>query len=195
MPLEIRFGIDASRLKAGEKVEIVWRENEIVNPHVLIVGMSGAGKTHNLRRMIKHLEDSADKPIRIHVFDVHGDIELPRASTVMFSKQTSHGLNPLVINPDPHYGGVRKRIQSFISILNRSRALGTKQENVIRNLLGDLYEIHGFRLNNPETWHVNTEDSKIESIDGKLYLDVPFSEKDDAHALGARWDGEDRNGW
>lgn len=195
MPLEIRFGADAGRMKAGEKVDITWRENEVVNPHILVVGMSGAGKTHNLRRMAKQIEETADEPVRIHVFDVHGDIEIPGASTVMFSEQTSYGLNPLTINPDPHYGGVRKRIQSFLSILNRSRALGAKQENVIRNLLTDLYGAHGFRLNNPETWYVNPHESEIEAVDGRLYLDVPFSEKDDARAMGAVWDGGDRKGW
>lgn len=192
MPLEINFGFDAGKLKLGQKADVTWRETDVVNPHILMVGMSGAGKTHNLRRIIKQLVESADEPIRIHIFDVHGDIEIPGASQIMFSEQTSHGLNPLTINPDPHYGGVRKRIQSFISILNRARTLGVKQESVIRNLLTDLYAARGFRINNPESWQIHLDESDIEMVDGRLYLDVPFAEKDDANDLGAHWDGK---GW
>ncbi len=195
MGLEIKFGLEAAKLKAGEKQDVVWREFDVVNPHILLVGMSGSGKTHNLIRMAQNLDSTADEPIRVHVFDVHGDIDIPGASMVMFSEQTSHGLNPLLVNPDPHHGGVRKRIQSFISILNRTRALGTKQENVIRNLLHDLYSAHGFMLNDPSTWIVQSTDTDIETVDGRLYLDVPFSDKGEVSALGATWDGGDRKGW
>jgi hypothetical protein len=195
MPLEIKFGMDAVRLKEGAHVDITWRETDVVNPHILMVGMSGAGKTHNLRRIVRQLVETSDAPIRIHIFDIHGDIDVPEASTVMFSEQTSYGLNPLIINPDQHHGGVRKRIQSFISILNRSRSLGSKQENIIRNLLTDLYVAHGFRLNNPETWLVSPHDSDLDAVDGRLFLDVPFSEKEDARALNARWDNDHKGWW
>lgn len=194
MGVELKFGLDATKLKAGEKTEVTWRECEVVNPHILLVGMSGAGKTHNLRRMVKQLVSSAEDSIRVHVFDVHGDIDIPDASTVMFSEQTSFGLNPLIINPDPHHGGVRKRIQSFISILNRARALGAKQENVIRNLLTDLYAAHGFLLNDPGTWPVDTSQTDIDIVDGRLYLDVPFTEEEDARSIGVNLDRE-RKGW
>ena len=152
MVAKITFGMDANHLKVGQSHPVVWDETQVVNPHILIVGMSGAGKTHNLRRMVKQLKESAAGDIRIHVFDVHGDIDIPGASTLMFSEQTPYGLNPLVVNPDPDFGGVRKRIQSFIAILNRARTLGAKQENVIRNLLTDLYRSRGFEVNVPASW-------------------------------------------
>src|SRR3546814_9934988 len=82
------------------------------------------------------------RPLRFHVFDVHGDIEIEDASSVMFSEQTQYGMNPLRVNPDPHFGGVRKKVQGFISTMNRvSGALGTKQEACLRNILYDSYEI------------------------------------------------------
>lgn len=48
----------------------------------------------------------------------------------MFSEQTTYGMNPLRVNPDPHFGGIRKRVQGFITTINRviMRALGPKQE-------------------------------------------------------------------
>ena len=195
MTVEIIFGLDATRLKAGDKQSVIWNSADVVNPHVLMVGMSGSGKTHNLRRMVRQMQDSSSEPIRIHVFDVHGDIDIQDASTVMFSEQTNYGLNPLFVNPHPHHGGVRKRIQSFLSILNRSRSIGTKQENVIRNLLTDLYAIHGFQANNPESWIVDQDDVGLEVADGRLYLDVPYSDRELVKTLGAVWDGGSRKGW
>ena len=189
----INFGIDASGYKQGEKKNVVWDSKHVVNPHILIVGMSGSGKTHTLKRMVGQLQEHDD--IRIHVFDVHGDIDIPGASDVQFSEQTSFGLNPLWINPDPHFGGVRKRIQAFIRILNKARALGAKQESVIRNLLTDLFEQHGFKLDDPKTWIVDSGDSQVDAIDDRVYLDIPFAEKDEAKALGAIWDGGNKKGW
>jgi len=58
-----------------------------------------------------------------------------------------------VINPDPDFGGVRKRIQSFISTLGRTgHRLGSKQENVLRNILQEVYYANGFRDDDNSTW-------------------------------------------
>lgn len=45
---------------------------------------------------------------QVDIFDYHGDIEIPGAETVLFSEATRYGFNPLVLNTDPHYGGVRR---------------------------------------------------------------------------------------
>jgi len=194
MPLTINFGLDANKWRLRETESVLWREDRVVNPHMLIVGMTGAGKTHNLRGIVQQMQETADEPVRIHVFDIHGDIDIEGASTVMFSEQTSSGLNPLTINPDPHYGGVRKRIQSFIAVLNRARALGTKQETVIRYLLTDLYADNGFRMGDPATWRVEPPSETPSIIDGRLYLEIPYWDKGDARQLGVTWEVA-RKGW
>lgn len=193
------FGADAARLKRGEYSPVEWDSDLAVNGHMLLMGMSGAGKTHQLRKLIRNMQSTRapNQPLRVHVFDVHGDIEIEGASTVLFSEQTEWGLNPLVVNSDIHYGGIRKRIQSVISTINKtSRQLGTKQEAVLRNMLTDLYGQFGFRADDPSTWHVSaTSKPEPEIIDGKLYIDVPIDEKDEAKKLGARWDGASRSWW
>lgn len=195
MPLTINFGLDAHKWRLRESESVLWREDRVVNPHMLIVGMTGAGKTHNLRKIVEQMQATADEPLRIHVFDVHGDIEIDGASTVLFSEQTSSGLNPLTINPDPHYGGVRKRVQSFIATLNRARALGTKQETVIRYLLTDLYASHGFQAGDPSTWHVEPASDASALVDGRLYLEIPYWDKGDARLLGVNWDAAKKAWW
>lgn len=194
--MQITYGIDAGARKRGETAPVAWNSLSGVNGHVLLVGMSGAGKTYRLRKMIRQMQDTSDgKPLRFHVFDVHGDIDIEGASAVMFSEQTTYGMNPLRVNPHPHFGGIRKRVQGFINTINRvMRALGPKQEAALRNILYDIYARHGFRQDDPHSWAIDESMARLVSdgSDGRLYLDVPLGEKDDAKALGARWDSMQR---
>lgn len=150
----VDFGLDASSLKARQAHPIRWSTEGTVNPHVFFAGMSGSGKSYELRAFVRRLLESAGNAApRIHVFDVHGDLDMPGSSTVNFTEQSEYGLNPLVVQADPDFGGVRKRIQSLMSILNKtSRSLGPKQEAVLRHLLVDLYAANGFFVDSPRSW-------------------------------------------
>ncbi len=151
--MQIQFGYDAAQAKKGVQAGVVWDSQKLINGHVLIVGKSGTGKTHTLRAMLRQLQDGGGGRVRIHVIDAHGDVDIEGASAVKFSESTQYGLNPLEINPDPDFGGVRKRVQSFLAALNRtSRQLGTRQEACLRSLLQDLYAANGFLEGKPETW-------------------------------------------
>jgi DNA helicase HerA-like ATPase len=153
--MEIKFGIDAFHYsKKNEIVPVLWNSKRVINAHMLLVGKSGTGKTHTIKKIIEQLQESG-KRVRIRIIDVHGDIDVAGASTIRFSESGLSGFNPLMINPDPDFGGVRKRIQSFISIINKtSRKLGTKQEPVLRNILLDLYAANGFYEKDPKSWHL-----------------------------------------
>lgn len=194
--MEINFGVDASTKKAGNPQNVVWNSNSVVNPHMLIIGVSGTGKTFNLKKIAKELvTTNQNNKFRLHIFDVHGDINIEEsiASTVLFSESTRWGMNPLKINPDPHFGGVRKRVQGFVTTLNKvMRSLGPKQEATLRNLLMDLYKRHGFDINNHATWDVPDFVPQVTGSDpNRLYLDIPFHEKEMAKKHGPiAWDGE-----
>lgn len=201
--MRCRFGYDALKLKRSDpSAGVDWEWSRLVNPHIMLVGMSGAGKSHTVRSMVSQLSGTkrADQSVRFHVFDVHGDMEIEGESAVLFSEQTHYGLNPLRVNPDPHFGGVRKRVQGFIRTLNRvsTQALGVKQEACLRNILFDVYAMAGFRQDDPSTWLVRDDESALisDGSDGRLYLDIPLADKDKAKALGvARWDAEKRLWW
>ena len=153
--MDILFGNDAGKLRQGVSAPIVWQSKKVINGHMLLVGKSGTGKTYTLKQILRQME-SQSKKLRVHVMDVHGDIEIEGASTVKFSESTKYGFNPLKINPDPDFGGVRKRIQSFLSALQRtSRKLGSKQEAAMRNILFDLYAANYFIDGKPETWKID----------------------------------------
>lgn len=186
--MRVTWGVDART-----KQPVVTDTATAVNGHALVIGMTGSGKTHTIRRMVKEMQETADPraPARFYLFDVHGDIDIEGASTVMFSEQSGFGLNPLRVNSDPHFGGVRKRVQGFIATMNRvMRELGPKQEAALRNVLYDVYSMHGFRAEEPRTWQVDEDEPRLlsDGSDGRLYIDVPIAEKDGAKALGARWD-------
>ncbi len=174
--MKYHFGYDdfAFRQK-HEKIPVIWDSHDVVNGHVLITGKSGTGKTHMIRSMISHGVKTATSPVTFHVMDVHGDIDIPGCSSVQFSEATTYGLNPLKINADVNFGGVRKRIQSFLSTLDRtqSRALGPKQEAVLRNIVLDLYAANGFYIDKPESWRLN---DGVQRRFAKKYPNI-----DDAH--------------
>lgn len=153
------MGYNSADLKVGKKTPIYWDTTKLINGHMLIMGRSGTGKTYTIRQFLDQILAEAtqnSKRVRVHIMDIHGDIEIDGASTVKFSESTPYGFNPLMINADPDFGGVRKRIQSFIATINRSgRKLGSKQEAVLRNVLLDLYAANGFYETDSNSWKIN----------------------------------------
>lgn len=166
--------------KTGQSV--VMDTQRAINGHLQIAGGTGVGKTHRIRKLVESIVQSAHelkKPIRIHAFDPHGDLDLPWCSEVKFSDATPYGYNPFDINPDPDYGGVRRSIQKFISSVQKHKTLGTKQEAVLRYLLEDLYAAKGFLADKPSTWipdDAAAVNARMRGKDNRLYLDVKFEQ-------------------
>lgn len=156
--MKYTFGYDMWQYRNyKKKIPIEWDEEKVVNAHFLLIGGSGMGKTYTIRQIVRELAKQS-KHLRIHVVDVHGDIDIGDdvTSSVVFSEVADYGLNPLKISDDIEFGGVRKRVRQFISMLNRtSRKLGEIQENSLSNLLYDLYRANGFYPEDKKTWSLN----------------------------------------
>lgn len=167
--MKINFGKDSTAMKYNNSSSsVIWDSQKVINGHMLLVGKSGTGKTYTFRNVIQQLQEQSQGKLRVHIIDVHGDIDIENASTVKFSESTNYGFNPIAINPDPDFGGVRKKIQSFIAALNRSTAkLGHKQESVLRNILVDLYNANGFYDGRPDTWRIVDSSGRPISMNGK----------------------------
>lgn len=133
MSTAIKLGNDYWKLKKDNvELPVVWSEDRVSNHHVGVAGTSGAGKTHWIREFVTNMNEE----IEIDIFDYHGDIEIPGTETVMFSESSRYGFNPLILNTDPHYGGVRRAVNDVIESINStSRKLGGNQEGVLRHLL------------------------------------------------------------
>lgn len=141
--------------------DVLWNSSEMINPHMGIFGDTGMGKTHTIRRIIHEMiETSEGRPPRFHIFDAHDDMSIPGDSDVRFHESADFGFNPLEINPDPEYGGIRKRIQSLIGAINRTSVrLGPRQERALSKILIGLYRDWGFVSDDPATWALG-EDRK-----------------------------------
>jgi hypothetical protein len=198
--MQIPLGLNYFDAKNGRTAPVVWDSQRLINGHLLIVGSSGVGKSHHIRKMIRRaLKAMGSKKVRFHVFDVHGDLNIHGASVVTFSESSPYGLNPLRVNPDPDFGGVRKCIQTFLRTIDDSSrsTIGVRQEAVISNLLIDVYREFGFDIEDSQTWGLNAAQARLAGSggDNRLYLEVPMAEKDDAKGFGARWDGDKKLWW
>lgn len=192
--MKLFYGLDHFKAKTNITEKVESESAQLINSHMLMLGSSGVGKSHTIRRLVKDAVKSNPK-VRIHLFDVHGDLEIQDVpcSTVQYGEQAPFGLNCFVVDPDPQFGGVRKCIQNFIRTVDTASktALGVKQESVVRNLLNDVFIDFGFNADDPATWALDGGRMSIGGASSnRLFINVPFSEKEEAKSFGARWDGE-----
>jgi len=145
----VLIGDDYWKITKGQSEAIYWQEDRVSNHHIGVAGTSGSGKTFWIRQFISNMPQD----VEIDIFDYHGDIEIQNATSVLFSESTRYGFNPLVLNTDAHYGGVRRAVNDVVEALNStSRQLGGNQEGVLRHLLTDTYAAKGIFADNPKTW-------------------------------------------
>lgn len=82
---------------------IYWDLGKVPNPHMVILGTSGSGKTQTLKAIAGELYRSSSS--QSIVLDFHGDQQLPGETYYPLNMASSYGINPLTINPDPEGGG------------------------------------------------------------------------------------------
>jgi len=160
---EFILGYDSFQLHKGKTVPFVWNPLKLANGHVGITGTSGSGKTYQIRRFTEAYANAPDT--LVSVFDYHGDIEVTGASDVLFSEATRYGYNPFIVNPDPHFGGLRKSANHIIEIMSSNRKLGEQQSAVLRNLINDCYAMKWMDPDKPNTWvRRNAPDTECDQL-------------------------------
>jgi DNA helicase HerA-like ATPase len=148
--------------------DILWEKDRVLNGHTMIIGTSGTGKSHTIKyTFVKGILETI-KDAKIHIIDVHGDLDVDNANTTIFSETKTNGLNIMAISSDPDMGGVRKKVRNIISLISsQQRKLGSRQEAVLQNLLIDFYAMKGFLINDSSTWN-KTEQPTLSEF--KLYI-------------------------
>jgi Helicase HerA, central domain len=129
---------------------VYWDLNKAANPHMVILGTSGSGKTQTLKAIVWEMYQGF--PTRSIVLDFHGDQQLPGETCYPIHMASVHGINPLVINLDREGGGPRLQAISVAATLRRALVMGTNQEGLLILMVQELYEQFGITQENCQTW-------------------------------------------
>ncbi|RME84688.1 MAG: hypothetical protein D6771_04210, partial [Zetaproteobacteria bacterium] len=159
-----------------------WPFASISHPSMLIVGRSGAGKTHAIKRLAGAL---ADRGLAVHIIDSHGDIEVEDFETVEYGYHTGYGLNPLAIDPHPKFGGPKAAIAQVAKLLQSiHRSMGALQVAMFTYTCERALEKRGVSMRDPKTWQRGniTLDDIVQAIEAQLV----------SHKMGVEQDAAER---
>lgn len=136
---------------------VSWQPNRCHNPHLVLGGSSGAGKTYAIREIVNSFSMSG---VLFTVIDKHGDIDgLSGINTCEFGYGFKKGINPLRLIPDPKYGGPEANAISFIGLLNDLSGihrLGPEQQNMLHNTIVELYRANRIIQEDVGSWEKKT---------------------------------------
>jgi Helicase HerA, central domain len=129
---------------------VCWDLDKAANPHMVILGTSGSGKTQTLKAIVWEMYQGFQS--RSIVLDFHGDQQLPGEICYPIHMASNHGINPLVINLDPEGGGSSLQAISVATTLRRALVMGTNQEGLLILMIQELYEQFGIRQDDRQSW-------------------------------------------
>lgn len=128
-----------------------WNPDQETNPHLLIWGGSGAGKSRLLRKVIGYLRDQGK---HVHVLDVHGDLGCGGENQMIFGgRHQYHGINPFEFELSEN-GGPNMQAHEIVAMFRKSYMsnMGPMQEMILRQLIMDTYRQRGIVDNDMSTW-------------------------------------------
>lgn len=172
----VHLGFDSS-FKVEDHIKkssISWDPNTATNPHVLIVGMSGSGKTETLKSFVYELYR---KKLPSIVFDFHGEYVQGKFRKEVKANVIDHlkgvNINPLELPVDPATGRVKPSEVAYeiAEIIDSIYRLGGQQKSTFRNAIFHAYEWAGILKDEPETWDIDPpEFSEVNKAFEHLHL-------------------------
>ncbi|MGX9960659.1 helicase HerA domain-containing protein [Xanthomonas euvesicatoria] len=135
----------------GKQVPVFYDPSTCLTGHLVLMGMSGSGKSFQSVRL---MNSAAADGIALDVFDVHDELgSIQGAVSAKYSQATQYGTNPLVLDTDPHTGGVNRQADFFVGLIRQvTTQFGSKQEAALRNLILDCYAQRWIFPDNPRSW-------------------------------------------
>ena len=140
--------VDKSGILLGD--DCYWNPEKLANPHGAIIGSSGSGKTQTLKAIAYSI--LKQYPTKLIIIDFHGDQEIPGEVCYRINMESSHGINPLVINLDREGGGPNLQSIMIAMLLKKVLRLGPNQEGMILETIKKCYSDRGITQDNYQSW-------------------------------------------
>lgn len=128
---------------------VLWQPLTLPNPHLLVVGGSGSGKSQTIKAIAHDLKNAT----AVVILDLHGDLALNGAVTHELHFESRYGINPLVLSLDPKGGGPVAQKEIVRTRLQRTFApMGSVQLGVLDDLLQRCYAVRGIIQEDQGSW-------------------------------------------
>lgn len=177
--VKIRLG------KSSEGMPLFWNPSELPNPHIILTGQPGSGKTQSLMTMVTRLWQEHRVPSLL--FDFQGEykdksdfIQETQAQVISIIEEGIH-FNPLDPGMDTDHPGRRLNYRYFSyefvdSIHNIFSQIGIIQRSLLQKAIVDAFEKKGF-TSDPDTW--NNDLPNLQQV--KEILQEQSKERDGNH--------------
>ena len=139
----------SSHLGSNKDGAVSWQPLALPNPHLLVVGGSGSGKSQTIKAVAHDLKNAT----AVVILDVHGDLAIDGAVTHELHFESRYGINPLVLSLDPKGGGPVAQKEIVRTRLQRTFApMGSVQLGVLDDLLDRCYRGCGITQEDQASW-------------------------------------------
>ena len=135
---------------------IEFNPDTAANPHVLIDGASGSGKTRLIMELKKYLERQNK---RIYLIDFQGDMGSEGEAYYEFNARcvdpdSAYTLSPFAFEMDVKNGGPKNHCEILLDVFKKALAptWGPIQQSLIKHILLDLYRFKGILHEDDTTW-------------------------------------------
>ncbi|OYT43462.1 MAG: hypothetical protein B6U88_00905 [Candidatus Aenigmarchaeota archaeon ex4484_56] len=121
---------------------VYWEMNREKNPHMIVLGTSGSGKTETLKTIVANLKE---KNISSMVIDFHNEFEDITDNRLNLRDNT---INPLEVPKNERPENI---VYEISDIIGKIFKLGEIQEAILRKAIRDCYLDHGIDLKKSPT--------------------------------------------